>query len=59
MWLVNIFAPEERAHCIHWTQGWVIPKADLDSVKRKMAFSCWEANPDISTVQLVADHFKH
>jgi hypothetical protein len=42
----------ERAPGTHWTEGWVGPRAGLDTMKNKISCPCWESNPDSSVVRL-------
>jgi hypothetical protein len=46
----------ERDHGIHWTGGWVGPRAvlDIEVVKRKIPSPCGESNPRTTIVQPVA-----
>jgi hypothetical protein len=44
------FTPRERAPGTHWVEGWVGPRAGLDTavVKRKIPSPCRDSNPPIT-----------
>jgi hypothetical protein len=44
------FTPRERAPGTHWIEGWVGPRAGLNTVvKRKILSSCRDSNPRSSS----------
>ena len=45
-----ILKPRETASNTHQTEGWVRPKASLDSPKAKISYLCQELNSPISAV---------
>jgi hypothetical protein len=52
------FTHRERAPGVHWTGGWVGPRAVLDAVvKREIPSPRWESNPRTPTVKPVAQRY--
>jgi hypothetical protein len=52
------FTPGERSPGIHCTEGWVGPRAGLDTeVTGKILCPCRESNPDRPVVQPVVRHY--
>jgi hypothetical protein len=52
------FIPRETAPRIHWIEGWVGPRASLDTVeKRKIPSPCRDSNPDHPIVEPVVSHY--
>jgi hypothetical protein len=62
-WVVSVmlwprFNPGERTAGILWTEGWVVPRASLDTEDRgKISCLCWGSNLDRPVVQSVARHY--
>jgi hypothetical protein len=51
------FTPGERTHGIHWTGGWVGPRAGLDTeATGKILYPRRGSNPDRPVVQPVVRH---
>jgi hypothetical protein len=50
------FTPEKGVPGTHGTEGWLGPRAALDTskYKKKISYPSWESNHDSSNVQLVA-----
>lgn len=45
----------ETANTIHWIQGWVGLRANLDTVKKKgVPCPYLESNPDSSVIEIIA-----
>jgi hypothetical protein len=48
--------PKERIPSMHWIEGWVGPRAGLDTmVKRKIPSHCWDSYPPI--IQPIAQRY--
>jgi hypothetical protein len=54
-WLVSRpghFTPKDVSPGTYWVACWVDPRADFDSVEKRISFSCRKSNPDNSTCNL-------
>jgi hypothetical protein len=51
------FAPRGEVSSIHWIEGWVGPRTDLDGVERRKSYPYRDSNSDPSAVQPVASRY--